>query len=506
MLEAKPEMADTAGKAEGSSDLPPVLTAILDALPMGLVLLDADGRIVFCNRAECDRAGEDSASLSSRDYFRDVLRTLEGAGVGQRFRAMIAGEEGTVCEEVLVPEVQGDRTLRVSLLPVEGLGAVCGIALVEEITELTRERERRERAERLAAVGEVAAGVAHEVNNPLASIKSFAQLLARDATNREQREALELIINESTRVAGIVDNLLSFARRQGAGGREPVNLSAVAERILTMQRYALETAGIQVRRDFDAALSPVMGEIGALQQVVLNLVVNAEQALAGRTGDRLLIIRTRESTEGVILSVVDNGPGIPRDLLPQIFERFRTTKPGGSGLGLGISAAIIRDHSGQIWAESDEGRGAAFYVRIPRADDPLKTTEPAPQSRPVELAPTRELRILIADDEPALRLALTLFLSRRGHSVVQAPDAYVALELALNQPFDVALVDARMPGDGLQLIEQLEALPALHGRTALMTGDLGRARTSQGIATGRPCLTKPFDMDEMVRLLESLAG
>jgi signal transduction histidine kinase/CheY-like chemotaxis protein len=489
-----------------SSGLPAVLTTILDALPIGLALLDARGHVVFCNRTECERSGFAMDWLHARDYFRDVLPALEKGGAGERFRSVVAREQRAICEEVMIPQVMGDRTLRINLLPVEGPEPVRAMALVEEVTELLRERERRERAERLAAVGEVAAGVAHEVNNPLASIKSFAQLLARDATNREQREALELIINESTRVAGIVDNLLSFARRQGAGGREPVNLSAVAERVLHMQRYALETAGIHVRRDFDAALSPVMGESGALQQVVLNLVVNAEQALAGKQGERRLIIRTRESTEGVILSVVDNGPGIPRELLPQVFERFRTTKAGGTGLGLGISAAIIRDHSGQIWAESDEGRGAAFYVRIPRADDPLKAVEPVPQTAPPEVAPLRKLRILIADDEQALRLALSLFLSRRGHTVIQAPDAYVAYDLAGSQPFDVALVDARMPGDGLDLIEKLEALPGLHGRTALMTGDLGRARTRQGIATGRPYLTKPFDMDEMVRLLETLAG
>jgi signal transduction histidine kinase len=505
MVGATQPSAGPAGAAAEPSELPRVLASVLDALPIGLVLLDAEGRVVFCNRAECDRTGEFAEWLGNRDYFRDVLPALERSGAGERYREVVVREGGALCEEVSIPAAQGDRRLRVSLLPLGGPEPARGIALVEEITDLLRERERRERAERLAAVGEVAAGVAHEVNNPLASIKSFAQLLARDATSREQREALALIINESTRVAGIVDNLLSYARQQGAGGREPVNLSDVAERVLHTQRYALETAGIQVRRDFDAALSPVMGEVGALQQVVLNLVVNAEQALAGKEGDRLLIIRTRESTEGVILSVVDNGPGIQRELLPQIFERFRTTKPGGTGLGLGISASIVRDHAGQIWAESDEGRGAAFYVQIPRAADPLKPAEtvPAPTE---ETEPLRRLRILVADDEPALRMALALFLGRRGHTVVQAPDAHQALELAESQPFDVALVDARMPGDGLLLIEQLEALPGLHGRTALMTGDLGRARTSQGITTGRPYLTKPFDMDEMVRLLESLAG
>jgi signal transduction histidine kinase/CheY-like chemotaxis protein len=487
-----------------SEDALAPLYTVVDALPLPALVLDGDGGVLHVNGAETARSGIGSGELLGRDLFRELIPALEAAGAGERYRGEMV--EGSVAFTVEVrPEApKQERVLRCSLRALRLGGTQAGLVLIEDTTEEHRERERRERAERLAAVGELAAGVAHEVNNPLASVKSFAQLLARDATSREQREALELIITESTRVAEIVENLLSYARQQGAGGREPVNLSSIAERVLHMQRYALETAGIVVRRDFDAALSPVMGELGALQQVVLNLVVNAEQALAAKQGDRLLIIRTRESTEGVILSVVDNGPGIPRDMLPRVFERFQTTKPSGTGLGLAISAAIVRDHSGQIWAESDEGRGAAFYVRLPRASQGAVQPEPPATAAPSEQPAPRPLRVLVADDEPALRLAISLFLTRRGHTVVQAGDAHEALRLAKKQAFDVALVDARMPGDGLALLEQLEQIPSLNGRTAMMTGDLGRARTRQGIATGRPYLIKPFDMDEMVLLLETL--
>ncbi|HEX7239180.1 MAG TPA: ATP-binding protein, partial [Longimicrobiaceae bacterium] len=244
-------------------------------------------------------------------------------------------------------------------------------------------------------------------------------------------------------------------------------------------------------------------------QVVLNLVVNAEQALVSRPDPRLLILRTRESTEGVVLSVVDNGPGIPRERLKHIFDPFHTTKAEGTGLGLVISAGIVRDHGGKIWAESEAGRGTAFFVQLPHDDAPpaprshAPSRSSAPSSSSAGDAP-RGLRVLVADDEPNLRLAISLFLARRGHEVVQAGDAHEAFRLAGERDFDVALVDARMPGDGLDLLERLEKLPSLRGRTALMTGDIGRARTSQGITTGRPCLTKPFDLDEMARLVEKL--
>jgi two-component system NtrC family sensor kinase len=484
-----------------------LLSSILDALPSGILMLDAEGRVVFANRVERERVGEDARGIAARNFFTDVVTGTHAIELRERFRKEIVADGGRISDTFAVTGTEGEGSLTATISAVKGPGEACAVVVLQDPSELTRERERRERAERLAAVGALAAGVAHEVNNPLAAIKSFAQLLARDATRRDQREALELIINESTRVATIVDNLLSYARQQGAGGMEAVNISAVAERVLHTQRYALETAGIAVRRDFDKSVSPVMGEVGALLQVVLNLVVNAEQALASSGGDRRLIVRTRESTEGVILSVIDNGPGISRDLLPKIFERFHTTKSGGTGLGLAISAAIIRDHSGQIWAESDAGRGAAFYVRLPRAKDPLvKPVAPPASTPPTDKGPRRQLRVLVADDEIGLRRALSLFLERRGHVVIQAADAQEAYALAKTQPFDVALVDARMPGDGLVLLEKLEAIPGLQGRTALMTGDLGRARTHQGIATGRPYLSKPFDMDEMVQLLESLAS
>lgn len=490
-----------------TSDVLPWLRGLLDELPVGVLLLDAEGVVRWASAAESALADRGAADLVGRDFFRELAPTLEGEGIGEHFRARVAGEGVAVETETLLPGPRGNRYARLVIRSRPWAGAHWGVVVVEDRTELVRERERRRQAERLSAVGELAAGVAHEVNNPLASIKSFAQLLAREAPGSAQREALEIIIEESTRIAGIVGRLLSFARQQGAAGREPVSLSAIAERVLSIQRYALETAGIEVRRDFDTSLSPVMGEAGALHQVVLNLVVNAEQALVTRPGSRVLIVRTRESSEGVVLSVVDNGPGIPRDRLKHIFDPYHTTKPAGTGLGLVISAGLVRDHGGQLWAESDPGRGTAFFLQLPRADVlPPPLPHPAPPRPAAPEEARARLRVLVADDEPNLRMAIARFLGRRGHEVTEAADAYEAVRLAEEGDFDVALVDARMPGDGLDLLEKLEAMPTLRGRTALMTGDIGRARTSQGITTGRPCLTKPFDLDEMAKLVEKLGA
>jgi signal transduction histidine kinase len=481
------------------------LFSLLDQVPTGIVLLDRQGVVASINATACERIAQREAQVMGMDFFRDVVPELETQGLGGRFRDGIAAGTTDLEWQGTITSPRGLLPLWLGIRSFSAKDATWGVVVVEDRAALADEEGRRKRAERLAAVGELAASVAHEVNNPLASIKSFAQLLARDATSQEQHRALEIIVQESSRIARAVENLLSFARQQGASGREPVNLSELAARVLELQRYTLDTAGIEVRMDLDRALSPVMGEAGALQQVVLNLVVNAEQALSTKQGHRLLVVRTRDSSEGVMLSVVDNGPGIPRDVLPRIFESYTNAETDDSGLGLGVSATIIREHGGQIMAESEEGRGAAFFVRLPRAAA-AASHAPIPQTPTVEArtTPSRPLRVLVADDEPTLRLAISLFLGRRGHHVTQAADAYEALRLAKEQEFDVALVDARMPGDGLQLLEQLEAMPALNGRTALMTGDLGRARTSQGITTGRPYLIKPFDMAEAVNLIEKL--
>lgn len=480
------------------------LFVLLDALPAGVLLLDAEGRIVRMNPTGSTRLGRTDTDVIGLDFFREVCPELEVAGLGEMYRREMRSGESQFEWDGSLASPGGELRLWIGMRSFAFRENLWGMMVLEDRSLLAEEEERRRRAERLAAVGELAAGVAHEVNNPLASIKSFAQLLAREVAGTEHQRALEIIVEESSRIARVVENLLSFARQQGASGREPVNLTVEADRVLELQKYALDTAGIEVRKDLDQALSPVMGEAGALQQVILNLVVNAEQALASKPGQRLLIVRTRESSEGVMLSVVDNGPGISREKLPHIFEGYGTGEARGSGLGLGISAQIIREHGGQIMAESEEGRGAAFFVRLPRSIGVVPPlVEPL---APVAAAatPTRSLRVLVADDEPTLRLAISLFLGRRGHEVIQAADAYEALRLAQEQEFDAALVDARMPGDGLHLLEQLEAMPMLKGRTALMTGDLGRARTSQGITTGRPYLVKPFDMSDAVNLIEKL--
>lgn len=478
------------------------LIALLDVIPTGVVLVDAGGQVVHVNGVATMRLGRAEADIVGLDLFREVCSELEEAGLGEQFRVGMRSGAFRFDWDGTLRTPGGEVRLWMGMRSLRLRDNLWGLLVLEDRSELAEEEERRRRAERLGAVGELAASVAHEVNNPLATIKSFAQLLTREISSPEHRRALEIIVAEASRIAGVVENLIRFARQQGVSGRELVDLSGEVEQIVRRRRSSFEAGGIEVKLDRGRLRSTVMGELGALQQVILNLIVSAERALARQTGRRLLLIRTRESSDGVVLSITDNGPGIPPERLSILFDGFRPEEEGQMDPDLAIAAQIVREHGGQLVAESEEGRGTTFTLRLPRSEDPGDLTEePAPPQRP---SPTRSLRILLADDEPTLRLAIALFLERRGHEVVQAPDAYEALRLARAEHFDVALVDARMPGDGLRLLEELESMPMLQGRTALMTGDLGRARTSQGVTTERPYLIKPFDMLDAVSLIEKL--
>jgi CheY-like chemotaxis protein len=272
--------------------------------------------------------------------------------------------------------------------------------------------------------------------------------------------------------------------------------------VLDLRQYGFETAGIEVVRDLDPHLPLVGGDRGSLQRVLLALLRQAERALRAETPGRRVTVRTRESTDGITVCVRDNGPGLPRERLRTLLTTA-TREDEGDGLGLATALDIVREHGGHLWAESADGEGTAFFLRLPRYEE----VEAAPPeeliipSTTVRTPPSRPLRVLVADDEATLRLALALFLSRHGHEVVQAADAYEAHRLALAQEFDAVIVDAHMPGDGLVLLERLEEIPRLKGRTVLMTGD-DRA-LGEG-AADRLLLSKPFDMTEVIRLVETI--
>ena len=224
-------------------------------------------------------------------------------------------------------------------------------------------------AEKLSAVGELASGVAHEINNPLTTILGQAQLLlGRDDVPVPVRARVEMMADEASRAAHIVQNLLLFARHYPPE-RRPCAVSDQVERVLTLKTYQLERDKIRVVTDL-VPCPPVWADENRIQQVLLNLVQNAHQALVRRPDDRVLTVRVGPRDGRVVIEVIDNGPGIPPEVLPRIFDPFFTTKPPGegSGLGLSVSYGIVGQHGGRLYAENRPEGGAAFVVELPTGD------------------------------------------------------------------------------------------------------------------------------------------
>jgi PAS domain S-box-containing protein len=246
-------------------------------------------------------------------------------------------------------------------------GAPIGQVLsVRNLTDERRITEQLRQSEKLAALGELVAGVAHELNNPLAGISAFAQLLLEEeALDEDQRESARLIKREADRAVGVIRDLLLFSRKAGPSTL-PVEVNALIQLTLRLRAYSLRSSGVEVVTNLDPALPQLAGDDQKLQQVILNLIVNAEYAMRGAPAKRLLI-RTAQDGDTVVIEIGDTGSGMSDETLKRVFEPFFTTKPAGEGTGLGLSVSygIVEAHNGTITVDSALGRGTTFRIVLP---------------------------------------------------------------------------------------------------------------------------------------------
>ena len=349
-------------------------TRLVESASDAIFTADAEGRFTSLNRAlelstGCTRVallGEPCTGLCDprdRELMRQLLdATLRGERQRGEFRyASAIGEE---------------RFASIITAPIVEEGQVVGaLAVVRDVTDEKRLTGQLVQQEKLAAIGQLVSGVAHELNNPLAGVMAFAQiLLATPSVTGEERGAIETIHQEARRAAKIVSNLLTFAR-QHHPERTETDVNRVLLDTLELRRYALRVGQIEIEVALADAVPTTWADPFQLQQVLLNLLGNAEQALDGWDGERRITLRTSwegDESDPIVLSVGDSGPGIPPDQIARIFNPFFTTKPvgQGTGLGLSISDGIVREHGGRIRVESRPGRGAVFHVELPRVAPP----------------------------------------------------------------------------------------------------------------------------------------
>jgi two-component system NtrC family sensor kinase len=360
----------------------------------------------------------------------------------------------------------------------------------------------------MAVLGQTMSGVAHELNNPLGSILTWAERLARKPAAEPVRQGLEIILHEAERAARIVRHLLTFARKRHTT-RTTVDVNQVVSDTLALRQHEQRLANVTVVNGLAAGLPNVFADPHQLQQVVLNLVINAEQAMVSTHGRGTLVARSwhEADREVVLIEIADDGPGMPEDVLPKIFDPFFTTKEVGKGTGLGLTVAyaIIEEHGGRIAVTSPPGEGASFRIELP-------TAATRPPARPTVAAPAPAqagAAILLVEDEAALASAVVEGLSDAGYVVTHAADGEAALASVAARTFDVIVCDLKMPRlDGPSFYRAIAASsPALARRVIFVTGDVAGTDAERFIEeSGCRWLPKPFRLSELLRVVREATG
>jgi len=468
--------------------------------------IDREGRFTSVNKAMefvMERKKEDLIG----HHFHEILHGPMGAAAAQLFEQNLRGKRGRA--QLAYPMRSGEtRYGSVTTAPIVENGQVTGgVGIMRDVTEERRLADQLLQREKLAAIGQLVSGVAHELNNPLAGILAFAQLLEGvPQSAEEQRDAIATIQREAKRASKIVANLLLFAR-QRSPERSPTDVNQVMRDTLELRRYVLRTQQVEVLTQFDETLPRTWADAFQLQQVALNLLTNAEQALRAHDGARCITLATRMHDGLLEMSVSDTGPGIPAAQLDQVFNPFFTTKAvgEGTGLGLAISDGIVRQHGGTIRVESREGAGATFTIVLPFQPPPA-VASPAPA--PAAESPGPPANFLLVDDEPAIRAALAIHLRRSGHRVDVAESGREALVKLTHRRYDAIFLDLRMPDmSGVELYARLRTDdPAHAARVVFATGDVDADGAREFLrAAGRPFLAKPFELAEISELLTHVA-
>jgi PAS domain S-box-containing protein len=389
----------------------------------------------------------------------------------------------------------------------DSAGTVTNFVAVERDT--THEAQLRDQlihSERLAAVGQLVSGVAHELNNPLQSIIGFTDLLMVSERRPEVRSDLEQVHAAAGRAAKIVHNLLAFVRRSSTG-RRAASLNDIVYSTIALRRYELVTTGVAVDEQYEHDLPPVLVNPEEIQQIILNVMLNAEQAMRTTSNGRLSVSTMRTSASEIAVEIHDDGPGVPLALAGRIFEPFFSTKGVGEGTGLGLSLAlgIAEAHGGSLTLVPAQS-GACFRLTLPIAPAANQEgTDRSPQALSVPAISAR--RALVVDDEPALRRMLQRLLTRRGFTVDLAEDGDRASGLLERHRYDVIFSDAQMPHmGGLALLEWIRKhQPALETPFVFVMGGIVTPELQSAIESSRiPVLSKPFGAASFDALLSDL--
>jgi PAS domain S-box-containing protein len=483
------------------------LGRILNNSPDLILTTDNEGLITEFNRGAEKLLGYQKDELLGEPYGKllsepdeSLLDKVRSYGVLPNYSQPMRTRSGTTL----------DVELHMSVLKDEDDAVAGSVWVGRDLTALKAAQTKLVQAEKLSTIGEVISGVAHELNNPLSGVLGFSQLLmARHGDGPLVRE-LEKINESAQRCQKIVKNLLSFARAHKPE-RKYLGVNGILEKTLDLKKYQLHVNTIEVERHLDRELPLTMVDFHQLQQVLLNLINNAQHAMAA-TRDRpgRLTVRTSHASGTLRIEGTDNGEGMDTETLERIFDPFFTTKePGeGTGLGLSVSYGIIKEHGGQIYARSRRNEGTTFLVELPVWKDASakapseRSTVPNGDSHPGG-------QILVVDDEPLVIDLLMDVLTEAGHHVDTAANGVEACRKVGDRRYDLVITDVRMPEmNGIDLYRNvLTTRPELRGKVIFVTGDLiDKSVVDFLAAVNARTLPKPLEIHQVPDTVRELLG
>jgi PAS domain S-box-containing protein len=482
---------------------------MLDEMEEAYYEVDLTGNFTFFSDALCRQLGysrEEIMGMSYRVYVPpenakkvfEVYNTVYRTGEPRKlFTSSQIKKDGTLLytEDSIFP-MRDDE------------GKIIGFrGISRDITDRKQRDEERKQLEqkaqfasRLASVGELASGVAHEINNPLTAVIGYAHLLLeRKDIPVDIKRDVEVINEGAQRVAGIIKKLLVFAR-QTKPERTYVDVNEIINTTLELRAYSLQSSNIKVILQLDPDLPMTVADPGQLQQVFLNLIMNAEAEVKLVHGGGKLAIKTEQIGDNIRVSFKDNGLGIARENLERIFNPFFTTRKVGQGTGLGLSVChgIVTEHKGKIWAESQLGKGATFTVEIPIVSESKQLEMPEPVVRETQKA--AKAKILVVDDEIVIRQFVSQILAEEGHEVEAVDSAEGALEEVNSKEYQAIMLDIKMPGmSGIELYRHFQKIsPPLADKVVFITGDVMGTSTMAFLSkTKAPYIIKPFDAKQL---------
>jgi PAS domain S-box-containing protein len=493
-----------------------LLAGLADSTESGIVLFDPQGNVRLANGRFAEFFGLSRVEMAAAQTWSALAFSVsahfsEPEKLLQRWNE-IANRPREVSSDELELLHPARRTVERFGRPVlDAGGELLGrLEIYRDVTGQRLVQSKLLQTEKMAGLGQLVSGIAHELNNPLTSIIGYSQLLLGRRLTAPQEADGRLIHQEAERAARIVKNLLLFAR-EARPERRPVHLNEIVERTLALRNYELRVENIEISQDLAQDLPPVFADPAQLQQVLLNLLVNAEQAIRQGSGEGSIRVRTRRTLRGRIsFEIIDSGPGIPQEIVPRIFDPFFSTKPAGTGTGLGLSitCGIVKEHGGEMFVHSQLGHGAKFTVELPATPYEVAPASAPPVIRtraPAAIRLGRGERILVVEDEPTVAHLIADVLIEEGHKVEIVLDGRDGLDRATSGNYGLIICDLRMPHlDGRAIYRELvtQGSPMRH-RLMFVTGDTLAPRTLEFLEkSGLPFLAKPFLVEELKAVVE----